>query len=257
MNILMLGDVTDPRSVEYIREHLFDVRRARKIDFVTVNAENAAFLGGAGPELADSLFAAGADVLTGGNHTMQTLSIHAYMEDHPCMLRPLNYPPEVPGAGYTIADACGYRMLVISLLGVVDMVPVLDNPFSAIDRLLVREAGHYDFAVLDFHAEASGEKMAMGRYLDGRVHVIAGTHTHVPTADACILPNGSGYVSDLGMCGPTNGVLGIRTDVVLARNVQRLPARYEPADGDIRAEGVVFSLNTDTGRVQSVERITF
>ena len=229
----------------------------RKIDLVTVNAENAGFLSGAGPDLAETLFEAGADVLTGGNHTMQTLSAHAYMESHPCMLRPLNYPPEVPGAGYVIVPAAGYRILVCSVLGVVDMVPVLDNPFTAVDRLLKREAGKYDFSLLDFHAEATGEKMAMGRYLDGRVNIVAGTHTHVPTADARILPRGTGYVTDLGMCGPTNGVLGMKTEVVIARNVSRLPARFEPADGDITADGVLFSLDTASGKVKAVERISF
>ncbi len=257
MNILMLGDVTDIRTVSYLKEKLIGVRRARHIDFVTANAENACFITGANPETAEALLDAGIDVLTGGNHTLQCHSIHPYLEDSLRMLRPVNYPATVPGSGYTIADASGYRMLVINALGVVDMQPVLDNPFTAVDRVLKREEGHYDFAMLDFHAEATGEKVAMGRYLDGRVHIIAGTHTHVPTADHSVLPGGSGYVTDLGMCGPTDGVLGIKTKIILARNVDRMPARFEPAEGDIRAEGVLFTLNTAAGRVEKTERISF
>ncbi len=257
MNILMLGDVTDLRTVTYLKDKLADLRRAHHIDFVSANAENACFITGANPDTADSLLDAGVDVLTGGNHTLQCHSIHSYLEDSSRMLRPINYPAAVPGTGYTILDAAGYRMLVISALGVVDMQPILDNPFTAVDRVLAREEGHYDFVMLDFHAEATGEKVAMGRYLDGRVHIIAGTHTHVPTADNSVLPGGSGYVTDLGMCGPQDGVLGIKTQVILDRNVHRMPTRFEPAEGDIRAQGVLFSLNTATGRVESTQRISF
>ncbi len=257
MKILMVGDVTDPSGVEYLKAHLWDVRKQNGIDFAAVNAENASFIGGADPILAETLLDAGADVLTGGNHTMQRLSVHAFLESDDRMLRPLNYPAAVPGRGYTVLDAQGYRVLVLNAMGTVHMEPSLDNPFYAIDRVLAREEGHYDFAILDFHAEAAGEKGALAHYFDGRIQIIAGTHTHVPTADVQILPKGTGFVTDLGMCGPTGGVLGIKADVIIERSMLHLPKKYEAADGPVRAEGVIFTLDTGAKKVVSAERIQF
>ena len=257
MKILMLGDVTDARACEYLCEHLAQKRREYGADLVIVNVENASFITGASPDQANALLLAGADVLTGGNHTLQNYAVHAYLDNSDKMLRPLNYPAEVPGTGYCIADACGYRVLVMNALGTVDMTPSADNPFGALDRLLSRMEGAYDLAVLDFHAEATGEKLAMGYYLDGRVSVIAGTHTHVPTADARVLPKGSGYVTDLGMCGARDGILGIDRDVILRRMASLMPARYEPAEGDIEAQGVLFTLDPTTRAVSACERVSF
>lgn len=257
MKILMLGDVTDARSCEYLCEKLPAFRRACGADLVTVNVENASFIAGASPDQANALLLAGADVLTGGNHTLQCYAIHAYLENSDKMLRPLNFPAEAPGVGYCIADACGYRVLVMNALGTVQMTPSADNPFGAIDRVLARMEGAYDLAVLDFHAEATGEKLAMGHYLDGRVSVIAGTHTHVPTADACILPKGSGYVTDLGMCGVKDSILGISRDVIIRRMAFLMPARYEQAEGDVEAQGVLFTLDPTSRRVSACERVSF
>lgn len=257
MKILMVGDVTDPAGVQYLKEHLWEERRRRGIDFVAVNAENASFIGGADQTLAELLLEAGADVLTGGNHTMQRLSVHAFLENDGRMLRPLNYPAAVAGRGYTILDAQGYRMLVLNAMGTVHMEPTLDNPFYAIDRILDREAGHYDFAMLDFHAEAAGEKGAIAHYFDGRIQIIAGTHTHVPTADLQIMPKGTGFVTDLGMCGPTGGVLGIDAQVIIERSMLHLPKKYEAAQGPVFADGVIFTLDTSSKKVTSAERIRF
>ncbi len=256
MRILVLGDVTDPRAVAYLAEHLWAFRRREQIDFTVLNAENAGFIVGPSPEEAEALLAAGADVLTGGNHTLQCKSLHPMLEGDCRLLRPANYPPEVPGAGYTILPACGYRMLVINAIGRLEMEPS-DCPFRAIDRILMREAGNYDFSVLDFHAEASGEKVAMGRYLDGRVQVIFGTHTHVPTADEQVLPGGTGYITDVGMCGIQSGVLGIAAEGILQRFVNHLPERHRPADGPITCQGAIFTLDTGLGRVIAVKRVQF
>ena len=256
MRILTLGDVTDPRAVTYLEEHLWAFRRAEKIDFTVLNAENAGFITGPGPEDAMRLLKAGADVLTGGNHTLQKKALHPLLEEDARLLRPVNYPAEVPGVGYTILPANGYRMLVINALGRVEMEPI-DCPFHAIDRILEREQGQYDFSILDFHAEATGEKVGMGRYLDGRVHIIFGTHTHVPTADEQVLPHGTGYITDVGMCGVANGVLGIASEGILQRFLTRLPERYQPAEGPIAAQGAIFTLSESTGRVTSVRRVTF
>lgn len=257
MKILMIGDVTDPSGVQYLKERLWDVRRRYGIDFAAVNAENASFIGGADQVLAETLLEAGADVLTGGNHTMQRLSVHAFLDSDDRMLRPLNYPAAVPGRGYTILDAQGYRMLVLNAMGTVHMEPTLDSPFYAIDRVLAREEGRYDFAMLDFHAEAAGEKGAIAHYFDGRIQIIAGTHTHVPTADMQILPKGAGFVTDLGMCGPSGGVLGINADVIIERSMLHLPKKYEAATGAVSADGVIFTLDTGSKKVTALERIKF
>ena len=256
MRILALGDVTDPRAVDYLATHLWTFRKEKKIDFTVLNAENAGFIAGPSPEDALRLLDAGADVLTGGNHTLQRKSLHALLDSDARLLRPANYPAEVPGVGYTILSANGYRILVMNALGRVEMEPI-DCPFHAIDRILTREEGNYDFSILDFHAEATGEKVGMGRYLDGRVSIVFGTHTHVPTADEQILPHGTGYITDVGMCGIHAGVLGISAETILQRFLTRMPERHQPADGDVQAQGAIFTLNESAGRITAVERVTF
>ena len=145
---------------------------------------------------------------------------------------------------------------MINAIGRIEMEPI-DCPFRAVDRILTREEGNYDFSILDFHAEATGEKVAMGRYLDGRVNIVFGTHTHVPTADEQILPRGTGYITDIGMCGIREGVLGISAETILQRFLTRLPERHQPADGEVLAEGAVFTLDEGSGRVTAVERVRF
>ena len=256
MKILAVGDVTEPRAVSYLAEHLPPLRQKMHLDFVIVNAENAGFIFGPDPDLAKELLHAGADVLTGGNHTLQKKSLHPLLDASCRLIRPANYPPEVPGIGYTILPAAGRRLLVMNAIGRVNMEPC-DCPFRAVDRILAREAGSYDLALLDFHAEATGEKLAMGRYLDGRVSAVFGTHTHVPTADEQILPNGTAYISDIGMCGAADGILGIDPSVILKRFLTRLPERYQPATGPVRADAVLFTLDDASSSALSVERIRF
>lgn len=257
MRILAVGDVTSPRAAEYLSGVLWKYRKENNIDLVIVNAENAGFITGVSRDTAEMLLKGGADCLTGGNHTMRNRSIHAYLDEESAILRPINFGGEVPGRGYTVVDVLGYRVLVISALGCVHMDPVLNSPYSYIDKALSEQKGRYDFSVLDFHAEATGEKYAVGYSYDGKINVIYGTHTHVPTADEMILPSGTGYISDIGMCGESGGILGIETESVIANVRTHMPPKFKPAEGRIIAEGAVFTLDTGSGRVTDIKRVKF
>ena len=257
MKILCIGDVTSPAGVKHLETNLWRIRKEYSIDLCVVNAENASLVATLTPAQADALLSAGADVLTGGNHTLRSKGVHALLEENCRVLRPLNFPEDVPGAGYGIYDGAGYRVLVMCAMGNVHIDPVLDSPYPYIDRVLARESGRYDFAVLDFHAEATGEKVAMGYAYDGKIHAIFGTHTHVPTADECILPHGTGYITDVGMCGESGGVLGMSPEGVVKRMRTKLQIPFTPASGKVVANGVIFTLDNATGRVRDVRRISF
>ena len=257
MKILVIGDVTSPSGVEHLKRNLWKFREENKIDFCVVNGENASFITGISAELAEVLLRAGADCITGGNHTLRNKRAYQFLEDTAEMLRPVNFGDGAPGRGYTIADANGYRILVISAMGNEQIDPVLDSPFPYIDRTLKYEAGKYDFAIIDIHAEATGEKAAIGYAYDGVISVIFGTHTHVQTADEIILPKGTGYITDIGMCGESGGVLGMDPELVVKHQRCRTPIRFEPAVGEPKATGAVFDLNESTGKVTSIKRITF
>ncbi len=257
MKILAVGDVTSKAGVEHLEKVLWRKRREEGIDLCIVNGENASFITGISEELAQKLFLAGADVITGGNHTLQNTRAYTYLDDTAAILRPVNFGDGAPGHGYGIFDAAGYRVLVINAMGNIHIEPVLDLPFGYIDRVLYAEAGRYDFAVLDIHAEATGEKLAVGYAYDGKINVIFGTHTHVPTADEQILPHGTGYISDIGMCGESGGVLGMDAETVVARMRSRLPHKFRAAEGECVANGAVFELDTKSGRVTAVKRISF
>ena len=257
MKILVIGDVTSPSGIEHLKRNLWKFREANKIDFCVVNAENASFITGISPELAEVLLRAGADCITGGNHTLRNKRAYTYLDDTAQILRPINFGDSAPGRGYTILEALGYRMLVINALGRVHIDPVLDSPFNFIDRVLREESGRYDFAILDFHAEATGEKLAVGYAYDGKINIIFGTHTHVQTADGQILPCGSGYITDVGMCGETGGVLGMDADTVVLRMRSNLPHPFKSASGKCRADGVIFTLDTATGKVTDIKPTSF
>lgn len=257
MRILAIGDVTSKLGVMHLERELWRVRDRERIDFCIVNAENAAFITGASPELAERLLSAGADCLTGGNHTLRNKAVYSYLDDSERMIRPVNFGADAPGAGYTIIPVDGYRILVINAMGNVHIDPVLDSPFEAIERVLSREEGRYDIAVLDIHAEATGEKLAVGYAFDGRISVIFGTHTHVPTADEQILPLGTGYVTDVGMCGESGGIIGMDAATVVKRMRSHLPIPFEAAHGYPRATGCIFDVDMKTGKTTSVKRISF
>lgn len=257
MRILCIGDVTSPKGVEHLRQKLWSVRKAKRIDFCIVNAENASIITGASAEAAEIMFSGGADCLTGGNHTLRNKTVYTYLDDTAAMLRPINFGDGAPGHGYTILDCNGYRIMVINAMGNVGIEPVLDNPYSYIDRALEREKGNYDIAVLDIHAEATGEKVALGYAYDGVINVVFGTHTHVPTCDGTILPNGTGYISDVGMCGESGGILGMDPALVIKQMRTRMPVKFEPAKGAPTANGVIFEVNMNDKKVIAIERIKF
>lgn len=257
LRILAIGDVTSPAGLEHLKRNLWKFREEKKIDFCVVNGENASFITGISPEGATELLRSGADCITGGNHTMQNKAAYTYLDETREILRPINFGSSAAGRGYTILDCNGYRMLVISALGNVHIEPVLDSPFGFIDRVLKDEAGNYDFAILDIHAEATGEKMAVGYAYDGKINVIFGTHTHVKTADLTILPNGTGYITDVGMCGESGGILGMDAASVVERMRTRLPKKFVAAAGAPIADGAIFDLDTSSGRVVAVEAVKF
>ena len=258
MKILIIGDVTSPVGVSHLKENLWKIREKEKVDFTVVNAENAAFVTGISPEGADTLFMAGADVLTGGNHTLQNKLSYSYLDEKENILRPINFPAEAPGRGWCIADAKnGYRVLVINAMGTVHIEPQLDSPYRYSDRALAEAEGEYDVAVLDFHAEATGEKGAMAFAYDGKISVVFGTHTHVPTADARILPRGSGFITDVGMCGESEGVLGMDAECVVERMKTKLPSKFKAACGKPIANASLFTVDESTGRVTDIKRFDF
>ena len=192
-----------------------------------------------------------------GNHTYGRRDFYSFLSDSNAVIRPANYPPLAPGAGYAICSMQGYRLLCINILGTALMEP-LACPFATVDAILKREAGQYDSALLDIHAEATSEKLALARYFDGRIPVMFGTHTHVQTADEQILPCGSGYITDLGMTGPTNGIIGSEPAAVIERFRTKMPAHFQVADGPIQAQGALFELDpSNLMQIRNVQRIRF
>ena len=254
----MLGDAVGDAGVNY----LGGGRLRREADergaaLVIVNGENSAPENGITAESARALTDAGADVITGGNHTLRRRSVYTMLDDDTHLLRPANYPTGDPGTGSRVFDVYGYKILVINLAGQVFMNERASSPFTALDTELSAWHGRFDAAVVDIHAEATSEKLALARYADGRVSAVAGTHTHVQTADACILRGGCGYITDLGMCGSHAGILGVSCEPVIQRYLSMTPSRFTPAEGNLAAHGAIFELELPSGRCVSAEAITF
>ena len=256
MRILALGDVVGTATVDYLRHTLWDFRRRNSIDFTVANGENTSEIRGLSAADAQALLDTGIDLLTLGNHAFGKRDLYPFLENSNSIIRPANFPPIAPGSGYTVVNVNGYRLLCINVCGRVYMDP-LASPFETLDKILAREKGGYDLALLDIHAEATSEKLAIAHRYDGRISVMFGTHTHVPTADERVLPRGSGYLTDLGMCGPIDGILGTSREAVLERFETMMPVRFSVAGGEIRAEGAIFDLDESAGRVRSVRRVTF
>ena len=255
MKILAIGDVVGTRAIAYLKKHLWALRDAKKIDFVIANGENASEIHGISANDARALLDTGVDFITLGNHTWNKRDIYAFLDSNPeCIIRPANYPGSAPGYGHYIANVNGYRVLIINVLGQAFMDPVGD-PFDAVELILAREEGNFDISILDVHAEATSEKYAIARVFDGKISMIFGTHTHVPTADCQILPGGTAYVTDLGMTGPTNGILGTDSARVIAKLRTHLPSQFIVANGEIRADAVLFEL--DGAKPVSITRLTF
>lgn len=250
--VLAVGDVVGGPGMERIRRSLRYLKRNTDADFVVVNGENASVVGMT-PDQAEDIFDAGADVITMGNHTWSKRELVSYLEDCPRVIRPANFAPQVPGRGYTVVDTKAGPVTVIDLIGRCGMDYGPNNPFLMIDSIL-KETGT-KITLVEIHAEATSEKLAMGYMLDGRVSAVWGTHTHVPTADAQILPKGTGYVTDLGMTGPMHSVLGIRPDLSIAKFRGDLPDRYRWADGPTKIEAILFTVDTESGLCKKAERV--
>ncbi len=250
--VLAVGDVVGGPGMDRIKRSLRYLKRKTKADFVIVNGENAAVVG-ITPQQAEDIFDAGADVITLGNHSFSKRDIVPYMEDTDRILRPANYAPQTPGVGWGVYETAAGPVAVIDLQGRVSMDYTPDNPFLEVERILKKLDTKLIF--VELHAEATSEKLAMGYMLDGRISALWGTHTHVPTADARILPQGTGYVTDLGMTGPRDSVLGIRPDLSIAKFRGDLPERYRWADGPTKMEAVVFTVDTATGLCINTERV--
>ena len=250
--VLAVGDVVAESGLQFLEKHLRSVKRQYGVDFCVVNGENSAVLGMT-PEQAERIFDAGADVITMGNHTWNRRELVGYLDSSPYVLRPANFAPQVPGRGWGLYDSKAGQIAVVDLIGRVNMDYTPDNPFLQIEKLLKQIPTKIIF--VELHAETTSEKLAMGYLLDGRVSAVWGTHTHVPTADCQILPNGTGYITDLGMTGPKNSVLGIRPELSISKFRGDLPTRYEPAGGAAKMEGAVFTVDTATGRCIAAERV--
>ena len=244
--ILAIGDIVGYESVECLKRQLWTLRRELGADFVVANGENAAEGNGLDAASAKTLLMAGVDVITTGNHVWKKNDLHAVLRSDDPVLRPANYPCSCPGTGYTVRTVNGYRVLVINVQGTTFM-EALDNPFDTLERILEWERDRYDISVLDVHAEATGEKQAIARFFDGRISAVFGTHTHVQTADAQILPGGTGYLTDLGMTGPTDGILGMKKEIIIDRIRTKMPCRFAVAEGSIVLCGACFTVDTDTG----------
>ncbi|MBF0144217.1 MAG: TIGR00282 family metallophosphoesterase [Magnetococcales bacterium] len=253
MTILLVGDVVGKSGRRCLREHLPRLRAVFNLALVVVNGENASSGVGLTPATTDEIFAMGADVVTSGNHIWRHKEILPYLSQERRLLRPRNYPPGVPGFGFGVFRVGGARVGVLNLQGRVFMEAV-DCPFRVADDLLreVHLARDVEALVVDFHAEASSEKMAMGWHLDGRVSAVLGTHTHVPTADHRILPRGTGYQTDVGMSGCYESVIGMKVETALPRFLTQLPTRFEPAGGPGTLAGTVVRVDPATGRCREI-----
>jgi len=254
IKILCLGDVVGEEGTAAIEKHLPALIRETRADLTIVNGENSADGNGISRLSAERIYDAGADVITGGNHTFKRREIYSALDDEEYLIRPANYPPEAPGMGYVIADVSGYRVLVINVLGCVYMDP-LTPPHDTIEKILRAEKGRYDLAVCDVHAEATSEKLFLARYFDGRLSILFGTHTHVATADCQILPGGTGYITDLGMCGSHNGILGVNTQSIVHKFTVKTPVLFEPASGNVKLNGALFEVDEKTGKCTVARRV--
>ncbi len=253
LRVLAVGDVVGESGLEFLCSHLPALRRLHEVHFTVVNGENAAS-NGLLPRQAQEIYAAGADVITMGNHTWNRLQIVNRMKDDRYLLRPANYTAKAPGRGWGIYDGPkGLKIRVVNLIGRCEMDANFDNPFYKMDDILRRDQA--DVTLVDFHAEATSEKGAMAWYLDGRAQALWGTHTHVPTADTQIMPQGLGFVTDLGMTGPRQSVIGVKPQQAINRFLGGLPQRFEPAEGPRKLNAVLFTIDTGAGRCTGVERI--
>jgi 2',3'-cyclic-nucleotide 2'-phosphodiesterase len=257
VNILLIGDVVGRPGRELVRKGLRALIEVHGVDFVIANAENAAAGFGVTKDIGDALLESGIDMMTSGNHIWDKKEVIDYIKAEPRLLRPANYPAGVPGRGSSVADTGDGRAVgVINVMGRVFMLPI-DDPFAVVLREIDAIRHRTRFIIVDFHAEATSEKIAMGWHLDGRVTAIIGTHTHVQTADERILPKGTAYLTDVGMTGPHDSIIGMEVGPSLARFLNGMPTRFEPATGNSRLNGVIVEADDRTGLAKRIVRISY
>ncbi len=254
MKILAVGDLIGNSGIQELKKQLGKIRQEEQIDFVIVNAENVAEGMGITQQNFHDILALDVDVITMGNHTWGKKDIFKFI-DHPKLIRPANYPKGVVGKGYNIYTCQDKKIAVINLIGRVDINVLSENPFVLVKELVKKLQQEVDLIFVDFHAEATAEKIAMGYFLDGKVTAVYGTHTHVQTADEKILPNGTGYITDIGMTGPKHSVIGMDISASLKRFETTLPERYKIATGECILNAVVFDIDDANNRVKAIKRL--
>ncbi len=250
----MIGDVVGICGVEFLKNNLYTFAKENSIDMIIANGENAARGNGLDKNTAQQLFMSGVDVITSGNHIWNKHEMQQIIDEYDNILRPANYPASCPGNGYVLYNAGGVKVLVISLMGTV----YLDSfacPFETAERILKREEGSYDLSIVDFHAEATSEKAAFARYFDGRLSAVAGTHTHVQTSDERIFPSGTAFITDIGMTGAYESILGVKTECILKKFQTKMPVRFEQADGDCQFNAVILEFDNTSYKAKSIQRV--
>ncbi len=254
MRIMLVGDVVGRAGRRAFRTHTPRLRTERGVDVVVVNGENSAGGKGFTRKALDELYAGGADIVTSGNHVWDKKDVFDFIDDEPFLVRPANYPEGTPGRGWCIFPFKARNIAVVNLSGR-SFMPALDCPFQKIEEILSDIGDRADVVVLDFHAETTSEKLAMGHYLDGRVDIVVGTHTHVQTADAQILPGGTAYITDLGMVGAQDSILGVRSDLVIKKFLTGMPVRFEMAEGPAEYAAVIVDIDDTGRRCTAIERV--
>jgi metallophosphoesterase (TIGR00282 family) len=255
LNVLFIGDIVGKPGRNALHSLLGRLREENSVDLCIGNAENAAGGFGLTPDVAEDLFSLGVDIITSGNHIFDKKEIIDKLATDKRILRPANFPAETPGKGSAlIHTAKGDAIGVLNLMGRV-FVDTIDCPFKAADKEIEKLKASTNIVIVDMHAEVTSEKVAMGWYLDGRVSAVVGTHTHIQTADDRILPQGTAYLTDAGMTGPSNSVIGIKTELAISRFLTRLPKRLETASGPSQLNGALFAINRETGKAESIRRL--
>lgn len=254
MKILAVGDIVGENGLNKLKEILPNLKQREKIDFVIVNGENVAGGMGITEKLFKQILFAGADVVTLGNHTWAKKDVFNILDDER-LIRPANYPKGVCGKGYNIYNCKNKKIAVINALGRTNMGILTENPFLIVEEIINNIKNKVNYIIVDFHAEATAEKIAFANYLDGKANIIFGTHTHVQTSDEMVLPNGTAYITDVGMTGPINSVIGMDKKASIKRFVTTLPEKYKIAEGDCRFNSCMFCINDENGRIERITRI--
>jgi hypothetical protein len=254
MKVLCIGDVVGKIGCEFLRKKLPQLKKFKNIDLVICNGENSSDGNGITPSSAEHLFDSGVNVITLGNHSFRRREAYSYLDETPYIIRPANFPESTtPGVGFCTVDMGRVQVKVINLMGTMFMENGLDSPFDKIDYIL--KDNDDKIVIVDFHCETTSEKLAMAHYLDGKVSALFGTHTHVQTSDEQVFPQGLGYITDVGMTGPLNSILGVKPEIIIEKFKTRMPARFDLQNGDCKMECIVFDIDEKTGKTNSCERL--